>query len=148
MSAFIVQPNSYSCGATSLVNVAKVLNVELSYDDAKRLTHTTARDGVDERGLINAIKELGLRYREYSTNSQQNGWRWLLRTAKTTPVILCLDAYQHWTTVSGRIGRKVILVDPKARLSSGENGVHPIARVDLLERWAYRGRVYAISVLR
>jgi ABC-type bacteriocin/lantibiotic exporter with double-glycine peptidase domain len=144
MGSFIVQPNSYSCGAVSLVNAARTLGVELSYDDAKRLTGTTARDGVDERGLINAIAEVGLHYHEYTTSNSQNGWRWLLKWSKTTPLILCLDSYQHWSTVTGRIGRKVILVDPRAR--NGESGVHPIARVDLLERWIYRGKGYAIRV--
>lgn len=146
MTAFSYQSRTYDCGVVSVLNVCSVLGVETDYDTVKSFSRMN-RDGVSERGIIRALKGLELRYTEYKTHNTENGWRWLYRWADSSPIIVCLDKNEHWGVISGRVGDKVILVDSKPRLKRGENGVHPLSKSDLLERWMYRV-CYGIRVSR
>jgi hypothetical protein len=114
-----------------------VLGVETDYDTVKTLTRMKSA-GVSERGIVRALKGLELLYTEYTTHETSNGWRWILKWSKTTPLIVCLDQNSHWSLVGGRVGDKVILVDSLPKLKQGENGVHPMNRDDFLKRWKYR----------
>jgi len=152
MSSFNFQTNGYSCGTIALVNSVKVLDMELSYDDAKRLAGTTYRDGTSQRGLIRAIESLGLKATEYRTANADNAWKWLHKWADTCPVILLVDGYltvgnSHWVTAVGRINGRVIVVDPTANTDNGENGTHPYSKEDLVTRWKLR-ICYAIRVCK
>jgi ABC-type bacteriocin/lantibiotic exporter with double-glycine peptidase domain len=147
MGAFNYQDNSYSCGTLSVMNVAKVLGVDVSYDEAKSLAGTTSRNGTSRSGIRRALNTLGFSAIPYSTNNSSNALRWLWKWSYTCPIILLVDSNEHWVSVTGRVSDKIILIDPSPNLHKGENGVHTLGREELLQRWLYR-RCYAIRVHR
>jgi ABC-type bacteriocin/lantibiotic exporter with double-glycine peptidase domain len=147
MGAFGFQQKNYDCGLHAFRNAMQVYSVEISYDDAKRLVGTTSRYGTSKAGIIRGISELGFRATEYSTKNELAAWRWLLKWSETCAVIALVDNRQHWTTITGRIKNRVIMIDPTANLGKGENGAYVLDREDMLWRW-HDKQCYAIRIWR
>jgi|WetSurMetagenome_2_1015567.scaffolds.fasta_scaffold08886_6 ABC-type bacteriocin/lantibiotic exporter with double-glycine peptidase domain len=120
------QPDNYSCGIYSIINALMIYGENLSREEVINLTHTT-RNGTDEKGLINALEELGYKYKIYTTKNKDNAWRWVLSNSANYPLILYVDK-DHWLVVAGRIKNKVILLD-------SVDTAHIVDKQELLKRW-------------
>lgn len=147
MGAFGYQRKNYDCGLHAFSNAVKVFGIELSYDEAKRLVGTTARNGTCKTGILQGVAELGLNATEYTQKNNDAAWRWLLKHSETHPIIVLVDFDQHWATITGRIKNKVIMIDPTANFGKGENGAYVLNKTDMLWRWRSKTN-YAIRISR
>ncbi len=148
MRAFGYQKKSYDCGLHAFSNAVKVWGIELDYEEAKELVGTTSRNGTSETGILQGITKVGLRFKEYSQCNPDTAWRWLLKWSQVCPIIAYTNT-DHWVTITGRVQNRVIIVDPNAAVDDGENGVYPLTKREMLQRWRDgRDRCYAIRVFR
>lgn len=150
MASLSYQTRNYTCGLHAYLNALSVFEIEMSHAEAKKLIGTNSKEGTSQRGLLRGIESAELKATVYRQRNPQTAVRWLWKWSAITPIIVLLDGYltvgsSHWATVTGRIGDKIILVDPTANVASGENGVHVLSRGELLERWKYR-ICYAIRI--
>lgn len=93
--------------------------------------------GTDELGLIHAAREFGFVAVPNHTRDIHSAWAFVRSNALDgRPSILCVDSWGHWSTVTGIIGERVILIDPaRTQENRRENGCHPLRRQDLVRRW-------------
>lgn len=150
------QLRPWTCGPASVRNALRCFGHKVSELKIRQYTNTTQEEGTSEEGVLNAIRKLGYTASEFHNDSNQEAWEWLLENlAEGNPVILCLDAWQHWATAVGVLGNRVVLVDSSdLRNNKAENGVCLLSKKELLWRWRYsrKGpvecRLYAIAVKR
>ncbi len=122
---------------------------------ALRKWAATSAEGTDERGMLRAIAHYGHRGKEYQAESGKRSWDWLRASlGRGCPTLLCVDQWNHWVTVVGRLGAELLVFDPDA--SDGRrkkySGLEVYTKHELLGRWVYTeeecGRIYyGISVI-
>lgn len=143
---------TWSCGPASLVNACRALGFRVSEGRIRALAGST-EDGTGETELISTARSLGLTAAPYHGGDRAAAWAFVRsNVADGRPCLLCIDQWQHWVTVIGVIGDRVLLFDPANTKKNGsENGIQPLSRPDLLGRWRCRSEVepfYAIAVGR
>lgn len=129
------QPDKYSCGVYAIINSLLSFGDSRRRNQVEKLTSTTWW-GTDEKGIKNALLELGYKVKEYKSRSKQNAWEWTLNNSINYPLILIIDNNTHWVVVSGRIRNKVILIDSK-------EGVSIVGKKEFFHIWEnYAIRIY------
>lgn len=151
------QQYPWSCGASALRNALyHAFDHRVREGHIRRLAGTT-RDGTDEVGILTAARSLGYSALEHHSESKTASWDWLYGCLSGgKPVILCLDAYQHWATAFGVLGDRVCVFDPSNfKNNRKEGGIHTMKRPKLMHRWHNarksildKRRLYAIVVYR
>lgn len=113
--------------------------------------------GTDEGGIKSAARALGYKVVEHWGSSRTESWDWLHGTLRSgKPVVLCLDAWEHWATAFGLLGDMVCIYDPaRWQKNRAEDGIHVLDRSKLLYRWwnarkSVEGqrRVYALAIYK
>lgn len=143
MGAMLTMHANNTCGAYAVLNAINALDGIADYDTVARLAGTSFKNGTSRRGIQRALKELGYSHAPYFTRNADNGWRWLYKNAHDAPIVILTDDYGHYCTVTGTMNSHVILVDPSV---SKDKNVFVLSRGDLLSRWGYLGRYWAVKV--
>lgn len=144
------QARAWSCGPAAVVNACRALGFRVAEGRIRALAGTT-QDGTDESEMISAVRSLGLTATEHRGADQAAAWAFVrANVLDGHPVVVCIDQWQHWVTVVGICGDRVLLVDPaNTKKNEAENGIHSLTRPDLLRRWRCRNEAepfYAISI--
>lgn len=144
MGAMLNQHANNICGPYSVLNALSALDFNVDYDTVARLAGTSCKNGTSRRGIQRALKELGYSHAPYFTRNADNAWRWLYTNAHNMPIVILTDAYGHYCTITGTMNSHVVLVDPS--VSDYNKNVFILSRGDLLSRWGYLGRYWAVKV--
>jgi ABC-type bacteriocin/lantibiotic exporter with double-glycine peptidase domain len=144
------QMRGWSCGPASLVNACRALGFRVAEGRIRALSGTT-EEGSDEYDLIPAARELGLTATPHHSADQAAAWAFVRANVMDgRPCLLCIDQWNHWVTVVGIVGDRVLVVDPaNTKKNASENGIHSLSRPDLLRRWRHKGTeepFYAFAV--
>lgn len=151
------QRTDYTCGPASIVNALLAVGIRISERQIELLSKASETDGVNEQGMIRALKKLGYSYRILPDVIDSDvAWEWVSEHLDAGhPVILCVENFTHWASLIGKLGEKrVIYADSQDGLESNrrENGVRSLTRRGLTRLWGSRGRgrrrkYYAISII-
>lgn len=108
------QPNSWTCGPFALKHALLAFGVFAREDDLARVAGCTEQHGTDEPGLRRAARAHGVELRVQREREPAAADR-ALRTwlGRGTPVLLCLDQWEHWVTAVAMDGEHVIVFDSK-----------------------------------
>ncbi len=148
------QAEDFSCGPAAVVNALRSLGIRLTEREVSELAGTT-RSGTDERGIMRALRQLGYGVEELDTLDSDEAWEWLrCQLLVVRPVVLCVENFEHWTSVVSMFGDRVVYVDSQPGLESNrrENGVRFLTRRGLTRLWGKRGRgrrrrYYALAIV-
>ena len=150
------QVKRWSCGAAALRNALRALGQNEAEHKLRGLAGTSEQ-GTDEEGLKRAARALGYRVIEHWGSSRTESFDWLhgaLRAGK--PVVLCVDAWEHWVVAFGNLGDRICIYD-SARWDSvrNEDGVFVLDRAKLQWRWwnarksvEGKRRAYALAIYK
>ena len=139
METFQLQTGDFDCGPAALRGALQLLGRHVSLRDLTRWAGTTPARGTPAAGLKRTLERLGVTFREYTSKSRLQAWKWARR--QTAPAVLSFDDDEHWVLLCAGLGRTVVIFDP-------EIGVQVYARKDFLRRWVTGGRVYALQLVR
>lgn len=149
------QASNFTCGPAAVVNALQALGIRLTEAEVVELAGTT-KNGTDERGIMRALRHLGYDVEELDTYDSDEAWEWLrAQLGGVRPVILCVENFEHWTSVVSMFGERVVYVDSQSGLRGNreENGVRFLTRRGLTRIWGKRGRgrrrrYYALSIVK
>ena len=152
------QEKTWSCGAAALRNALRARwGHKVREGQIRALAGTSPEQGTSEDGLIAAARALGYSIVVHSSNSTTEAWDWLRGCLISgRPVILCLDAWEHWAVCFGLLGERVNVFDSSNfKNNRKEGGIHTLDRSHLMRRWrngrksvAGQRRLYALAVYR
>jgi hypothetical protein len=129
------QSKKYSCGAACLRNALLVLGTRKREAVLRHAAHTN-HAGTSEVNLRQAAERFGYRLDEFAEFDKEKGgaaYRWLVGELRQfTPVLLCVDDFQHWVLAIGILDRKIAIADP-AKHERPPFGLY--TRGGLLKRW-------------
>lgn len=144
------QNDEWSCGPAAIVNALRCHSVRVSERTVRAYTGTT-EDGTDENDIKDGLVGLGFSPSEFETTKRKDGVLWLSGSLSQGPVIACVDSWQHWVCIVGKVGNKFIIIDSvNTNKNVAENGVQVIGSKDLLKRWKHKteGAIYGILVTK
>ena len=129
------------CGPAAIQNALRLLGKPVGQKRIADLAGTTD-EGTDDEDLIRAIGLLGFRPDVFSTDDKREAWIWLREwPAKGVPLIICVDQWDHWITIVGRSGDRVVIQDPeKAPYNTSQNGTWTPKVESILRRWRASNR--------
>lgn len=151
----LLQDRDGVCGKFAVANALISLGVDVSLDDLSvigRVAKTTQKNGTSKAGIVRVIKHYSAKPVRYKSKNKQNAWRWIIKWSSTYPVIVLVDSgdiWGHWGTVVGRIGKRVIFVDPSYPNGAGgliQNNVHSLSKDEFMGMWSFNNSFYAIRV--
>lgn len=149
-----LQQRKYSCGPAAVRAALYVLGHKVTEAALRKWAGTTS-EGTDERGILRAVHHYDHVGKEYQSESGKRSWDWLRDSiARGKPVLLCVDQWDHWVAVVGRLGTRVLLFDPDStgRRRKKYSGLELYTESELRARWGYhdnngrKGIYYGISV--
>lgn len=133
------QARYFSCGAATLSNVLQVYGLSIPEEKACKVTVK----GTSAAQIVKGAKKLGFVCEQYKSFDSVEAFTWLNTCLSLgTPVILCVDSWEHWVGCVGKIGGKYIIVD-----SAKEDLVLFLDMEQLNNRWRHTNRNYAIAVM-
>lgn len=92
----------------------------------------TTDDGSDEHDIIRALLAYGCGVDEHRGTSALAAREWLtVSITAGRPVLLCVDRWQHWVTVTGALGAQFNLYDPARE----NGGAFVLTWKQLARRW-------------
>ena len=150
-----LQERGYSCGPSALRAALYVLGHNVTEASLRRWSGTTP-EGTDEKGIIRAVKHYGHGAREHNSESLKRSWGWLKDTVgRGKPVLLCVDEWNHWIAVIGKLGGKLLVFDPDSSPGRRKrySGLEVYSEQDLGMRWRYtdedtgRSSYYAVTIV-
>ena len=142
------QSNRSSCGPAALHNALAALGLNRTEDELIALAGQTV-DGTSPKGLIKALKAIsspeaplqGVAFSTRDGEAATVGLWWNVGHLGR-PVILCVDAFEHWVACVGYLGRRFQVVD-----SADNRLLISYTEQTLLDRWtAPNGGYYGIIV--
>lgn len=136
-----LQPDDWSCGAYSVVNALRSIGIKTHPREVIPVSGTRKDAGTSEQGIIRAVRHFGGIVEEYASSKKRQAWTWLHGSlVRGCPVILCLDSWDHWVSVVGALGERVVLMDSGPKPSNvRELGLHVLAKRTVMTRW-WNGR--------
>lgn len=143
------QEKPWSCGPASLVSACETLGITVSEKRVRELSDAD-KDGTDEEQLLQAAEALGLDAEVQHSGDAEESWDALTNAvADGLPCVLCVDQWDHWVTVVGIVGDRVVMLDSSNEAANVDvNGVHFMTKAQLLKRWKHKGvekSLYAIA---
>jgi hypothetical protein len=146
------QPNSWQCGPFALKHGLLAHGVFVHEADITRVAGTTETEGTDDRQLMRAALAFGgvLQFQRYrSAFAARRALGRLL--AANTPVLLCVDQWDHWVTAVGADAEHVVVMDSHygtvLRLERWATLLRRVAYRDPHGGWLRRFPVYDLHPL-
>jgi hypothetical protein len=135
------QRTAYECGPFALKHALLTLGV---FAEEHLIGHTagTTSGGTDERQLAVAARRLGFDLpvvRCYTPTDAQRSLCGAL--ASGTPVLLCIDQWEHWVALTGRQSTRFVMLD-----SAEAQVIRVVEWPELEHRWVYRERSDARAI--
>jgi ABC-type bacteriocin/lantibiotic exporter with double-glycine peptidase domain len=140
------QSKNYWCGIASIANALEVLGIRRSQREIAKLCDVNAEHGTDETEMKRALLANLMTVDEWHGTDEAEAMYWLMTslTPYGAPVILCVDNDEHWVTVIGTCGKRLIVFDP-----SRNHGIEVHDASTLAARWVNSdGVYYGIGVSR
>lgn len=135
------------CGAGSIANALLAMGEHQFQEVIWNVAGGTA-DGLAPGRLLSGLDTLGYLGRELGFRAPTPALRALRRLlGKGTPVILCVDDWEHWVTAIGVLGERFLVADP-----ADAEIVLSLSPDELTRRWfrnskrAVRQPFYGIAV--
>jgi len=146
------QPNSWQCGPFALKHGLLAHGVFVHEEDITAVAGTSEADGTDDRQLARAAQAFGgvlQLHRHRTVFGARRALRRLL--AANTPVLLCVDQWEHWVTAVGADADHVVVMDSHydtvVRLEPWRPFLRRIAYRDPHRGWVHRLPVYDLHPL-
>lgn len=134
------QSRKFTCGPATIVNVANLLGIKVSEEDACK--HTV--DGTTERQIKDGLQRLGLGIEVHKGRDSLAAIQWVdTSICLGSPTIICVDKWTHWVAVVGKLGGDYLVIDPAdpellVRFTAGK----------LSAVWGYNKRYYGIAAIK
>jgi ABC-type bacteriocin/lantibiotic exporter with double-glycine peptidase domain len=130
------QLTDFSCGPAALVNAFRCFGKRVSERKIYKSSRTD-KSGTGDVGIENAISDFGFFSFRIETEQFHDGWDLLIENLhRGFPVIVCVSNHQHWVTVVGCVGERLIVVDPTGtKQNLKENGVHIFTKNHFRKKW-------------
>lgn len=137
------QARRWSCGAAAVSNAMEVFGVYKPEEEIAKIAKTTPQ-GTSAAGIVRALRHYGFSAAKYQFRDGGVGLNHL-QTSLTlgVPNILCVDEWEHWLVVAGRMGELAVVID-----SASLHLVEFIPFNDLMERWRHTGNRYATILVQ
>jgi hypothetical protein len=133
------QPNSWQCGPFALKHGLLAYGIFAHEDALAIAAGSTETHGTDERQLTNTARSYGCVLQLERYHSKLTARRALARLlADHTPVLLCVDQWDHWVTAVGADETHMVVFD-----SHYDTVVRLEPWEPFLRRLAYRHRAWA-----
>ena len=134
------QSRYFTCGPATLYNVFQFYGKDVPEDECCEFSVK----GTSMRQLIAGIEKHGFNYEVLKTRDSFKAYQWLDTSIRLgSPVILCVDNWEHWMACIGKCGDKWVVADT----GDLELVVYPTIE-ELMERWKHDNRYYAIAVTK
>ncbi|MDR3665583.1 MAG: hypothetical protein P4L35_01955 [Ignavibacteriaceae bacterium] len=105
-----------NCGQYALLNALLLLGIPISVKDAHHITRVSRLkalwEGTEPEKIIRGIKKYGCRAEPFSSNDEQK-----LKVKvdaylqANIPLIVCVDDYEHYAVLAGKINNKYYWID-------------------------------------
>ncbi len=134
----------------AVLNALRALGVKATEKRVRAHTATVKGLGTSEHGIRNALERLGCNTEELSLADKDLAFETVHSNAlEGVPSLLHVDQ-DHWVTVIGVIGNRVIVFDSEnVPENRAEHGAHVYSARQLFRRWTKdrgTGKLYGISV--
>lgn len=140
------QSKKSGCGPNALFNALQLLGVKRSEDELATLCGTDIK-GTDTDGLVAALDNIGIKHGEIRlihTLSDAASSVLHHRLCNGSPVLACVDKWDHWVTVAGFLGSRFLVLD-----GASVEGTLIYSESDFATRWCHpRFGFYGISLER
>lgn len=128
------QTNRAGCGPAALGNALNSIGIHRGEEELVTLCRQTP-DGTSPANLVRALLKLDRKPTQFREDNPA-GVEMLLRyyLLQGRPLILCVDAWEHWVACTGLLGDRYAVVD------SADNALLLYYSLDrLYRRWAHVG---------
>lgn len=144
-----LQDDGYSCGPYAVYNALKALGRDsLDVEEIANAAGTDPKAGTDERGIKAALGAYGYTTTTLQGPGRDTFWEQLTKALTKDPVILVVDDNDHWVTLIGKLGDRVICADPEnTKANKRENGVETYSKAELME-YIGDGSMYGLRVVK
>lgn len=130
---FYPQPNDFSCGPFALKHALLALGRFVEAQDIAATARTHWWSGTDEFRLARAARELECDLVLERRRNEEDARKQLVKLLREqTPVLLCVDRWEHWITVVRSEDRRFVIID-----SSTEPLMSVLTWAQLRNRWRY-----------
>lgn len=132
------QARKFTCGPASITNALEVYGEYFQEETIAEWAKTTPQ-GTSASGIEKAILQAGYTPQKFqhrdATVARQD-----LETCVTlgVPVILCVDSWEHWVALVGRMNGRAVVAD-----SASNHLILFPEWPDLITRWKYKGSRYS-----
>jgi len=148
------QQKPHWCGPAALQSALQIHGARIGQGRLAGLLGT-GLEGTDEQQMTDALDALGCQWDVLETNRKADARAWLVDRSPIAPLIMCVDAWQHWVCVAGVCGPRMWLLDPaREEWNKAGQGRWALLPKTILKRWkAPRrdvhegGLYYGIAVL-
>lgn len=145
------QARPWSCGPAALVNAFRAIGLKYSESRLRSIAGSSQEHGTDEKQLIMTIRMIGMSVVEHSGSDKNAAWAFIRSSIMDgRPCLICIDRWQHWVSIIGMIGNRVIVCDSSnSARNISENGIRSLSRSQLLKSWACPGEdlpFYGMSI--
>ncbi len=134
-----LQQHPYSCGAAALRAILYVMGKNVLEKTIRRVAGTTI-EGTDEEGMKKAIEHYKLRHRKFEKHTMPEAIKGLkAELHRGNPMLLAVDKQDHWVSVIGLMGKKILVFDPANWLGRKKKlrGLRVYKISEFMARWAY-----------
>lgn len=107
------QKRDYTCGIAAIQNALECIGVKKTQGQIMRLCHCDPDEGTPEEEMKRGLLACGASVWEIQETKSVKAFSNLHEALETHgPVILCVDAWEHWLTVIGLCGPRYVVFDP------------------------------------
>jgi ABC-type bacteriocin/lantibiotic exporter with double-glycine peptidase domain len=126
-----LQKEPYDCGVYAILNGARALGRSIPVSKIRKHADTDA-SGTNEHGIMNALEKLGFTHEEFRLPKVPA----FAQLFSGYPVILNVEDENHWVTLIGTMGKRVVIFDSwMAKWNAQENGVYVLSKQQLMSWW-------------
>lgn len=134
------QERGYSCGPAAIRAALYMLGRKVTEAKIRKVAGTTT-GGSDEKDMVRAIHYYGHKVTVIDCHSKKEAWAKIkYQISKGRPIILCVNGWNHWITVIGTFGKKIILFDPykEPGKQKSYSGLKAMNEKEILDMWGYK----------